>query len=173
MPNEQNNFIPTIANLGMNDNSVTQYKEYLDKTKGLILVTGGKATGKTSTILAGYDYLTILGHSVMLFTDGDDIPSETTSETFDRMLTFGANKIIIDGIRDSEIIRRAVELSERCLVMISIDSQSDMGALLELINAHAVTGIEGFKTTVLFMNHDYSLGVNVPPGLRSMITTGN
>lgn len=170
MSNEQDSFIPTIENLGMNSDSVIQYKEYLDKKQGLILVTGGKATGKTSTILAGYDYLTILGHSVMFFTDSANVPKETTSETFDRMLAFGAQKIIIDGITDKEIIRRAVNLSEQCLVMISIPAQSDMGAMLELMNAHAIKSDEWFKTPVLFMNHDYSLGTNTPPGLRSMIT---
>lgn len=173
MSNEKASFLPSIKNLGIGEESAKQYKEYLNKEKGLIIISGSKSTGKTSTILAGYNDLIALGCSVLFFNDTLSVPEETITDTFEHMLGFGAEKIMIDGISEPQILRRAVELSEKQLVVISIKANSDMGAIRELIHADAITGLESFKMPVLFMNHDYGLGQNTPPGLRSMATINN
>lgn len=173
MSNEKASFLPSIQNLGINEGFAEQYKEYLNKENGLIIISGSKATGKTSTMIAGYNNLIALGCSVLFFNDTLNVPEETITETFERMLGFGVDKIMIDNINEPQILRRAVELSEKKLVMISINTNSDMGAIREFIHADAITGIESFKTPVLVMNQGYALGENTPPGLRSMVTINN
>jgi type IV pilus assembly protein PilB len=54
---DNNRGVPTLENLGFNNNALVQLKEGIKKTSGMVLITGPTGSGKTTTL---YAILTIL-----------------------------------------------------------------------------------------------------------------
>lgn len=162
MLNRQEMLLP-LNNLGMDDNTLKQFKRLVSKDYGMILVTGPSGAGKTTTLYSLVQSLKSKDKNIVTLEDPVEIRFDDVRQSevkAEHGLTFGLGTrailrqdpdiIMIGEIRDQETAEHAVRASLTGRIVLStIHSNTTLGTVPRLIDmnversliAYALNGV--------------------------------
>ncbi|TAH32248.1 MAG: type II/IV secretion system protein [Alphaproteobacteria bacterium] len=145
---DQKKQLLSLGALGVSPRMVTQFREVLNKSHGLILVTGPTGSGKTTTLYSGLRDI-VDGHKKIITVEDPveyDIPGisqipvnaeigVTFANTLRSILRHDPDVILVGEIRDRETAEIAVQAAlTGHLVLSTVHTNSAVGAIGRLLN---------------------------------------
>jgi type IV pilus assembly protein PilB len=145
---DKNQSILDIDKLGMQDNNVQRYKRLLDRSFGLILVTGPTGSGKTTSLYSAINYLNSLEKNIVTIEDpveyqldivNQNAVKENIGLTFAKMLKHVLRQdpdiVMVGEIRERETAEIAVQAAlTGHLVLSTLHTNDGIGAVTRMID---------------------------------------
>jgi general secretion pathway protein E len=143
-----------IEDLGLDKNTLKNYKSTLKASEGIILVTGPTGSGKTTTLYAGLRHLSDSSQNILTVEDPIEYTLKGIGQTqvnlktgynfavgLRSMLRQDPDVVMVGEVRDDETARIAIQASlTGHLVLSTVHTNSAVGAITRLRDM----GIESF-----------------------------
>lgn len=137
-----------IDRLGMNTSNVNRFKELLDRSYGLVLVTGPTGSGKTTSLYAALNHLNSMEKNIVTIEDPVEYQLDIVNQnevragidlTFAKMLKHVLRQdpdiVMVGEIRDRETAQIAVQAAlTGHLVLSTLHTNDSIGAITRLID---------------------------------------
>ena len=145
---DKNQSILDIDQLGMQQGNVTAYKRLLDRSYGLILVTGPTGSGKTTSLYSAINYLNSLEKNIVTIEDPVEYQLDIVNQnpvreniglTFAKMLKHVLRQdpdvVMVGEIRERETAEIAVQAAlTGHLVLSTLHTNDSIGAVTRMID---------------------------------------
>ncbi|MDX2505997.1 MAG: ATPase, T2SS/T4P/T4SS family [Gammaproteobacteria bacterium] len=145
---DKNQAILNVDKLGMADNNLQAFKRLLDRSFGLVLVTGPTGSGKTTTLYSAINYLNSIEKNIVTIEDPveyqlDIINQNSVKEkiglTFAKMLKHilrqDPDVVMVGEIRERETAEIAVQAAlTGHLVLSTLHTNDSVGAVTRMID---------------------------------------
>jgi type IV pilus assembly protein PilB len=140
--------LPNLNQLGLWGIGLKDIEQALSKTQGLILVTGGKSSGKSTTLLSLLNTLKTSGQSISTIeeivtsringvnqTEVGRLNSLSAVDGLKAVVEQDVNIIMVDELRDASVMELGIQAANSGhLVIASINSTSTTQAITKLTN---------------------------------------
>jgi len=145
---DKNQSILDIDKLGMQEGNVQAYKRLLDRSYGLILVTGPTGSGKTTSLYSAINYLNSLEKNIVTIEDPVEYQLDIVNQnpvreniglTFAKMLKHVLRQdpdvVMVGEIRERETAEIAVQAAlTGHLVLSTLHTNDSIGAVTRMID---------------------------------------
>ena len=145
---DKNQSILNIDKLGMQENNMTTFKRLLDKSYGLILVTGPTGSGKTTSLYSGINYLSSVEKNIVTIEDPVEYQLDLVNQnpvkehiglSFAKMLKHVLRQdpdiVMVGEIRERETAEIAVQAAlTGHLVLSTLHTNDSIGAVTRMID---------------------------------------
>ena len=145
---DKNQSILDIDKLGMQAGNVTTYKRLLDRSYGLILVTGPTGSGKTTSLYSAINYLNSLEKNIVTIEDPVEYQLDIVNQnpvreniglTFAKMLKHVLRQdpdiVMVGEIRERETAEIAIQAAlTGHLVLSTLHTNDSIGAVTRMID---------------------------------------
>ena len=145
---DKNQSILDIDKLGMQDDNVMAYKKLLDRSYGLILVTGPTGSGKTTSLYSAINYLNSLEKNIVTIEDPVEYQIDIVNQNpvreniglgFAKMLKHVLRQdpdvVMVGEIRERETAEIAVQAAlTGHLVLSTLHTNDSVGAVTRMID---------------------------------------
>jgi type IV pilus assembly protein PilB len=145
---DKNQTILDVNKLGMTKQTVNQFKGLLDRSYGLVLVTGPTGSGKTTTLYAGLNYLNSSEKNIVTVEDPVEYQLDIINQNevkagiglgFAKMLRHILRQdpdiVMVGEIRDRETAQIAVQAAlTGHLVLSTLHTNDGIGAITRMID---------------------------------------
>lgn len=145
---DKNQAILDVNLLGMSDKNLNTFKSLLDRSYGLILVTGPTGSGKTTSLYAAINYLNSIEKNIVTIEDpveyqvdivNQNEVKENINLTFAKMLKHVLRQdpdvVMVGEIREKETAEIAVQAAlTGHLVLSTLHTNDSVGALTRMID---------------------------------------
>ena len=145
---DKNQSILDIDRLGMQDNNVSAYRRLLDRSYGLILVTGPTGSGKTTSLYSAINYLNSLEKNIVTIEDPVEYQLDIVNQNpvreniglgFAKMLKHVLRQdpdvVMVGEIRERETAEIAVQAAlTGHLVLSTLHTNDSIGAVTRMID---------------------------------------
>lgn len=145
---DKNQSILDIDRLGMQDGNVQAYKRLLDRSYGLILVTGPTGSGKTTSLYSAINYLNSLEKNIVTIEDPVEYQLDIVNQnpvreniglSFAKMLKHVLRQdpdvVMVGEIRERETAEIAVQAAlTGHLVLSTLHTNDSIGAVTRMID---------------------------------------
>jgi type IV pilus assembly protein PilB len=145
---DKNQSILDIEKLGMQEPNVVTYKRLLDRSYGLILVTGPTGSGKTTSLYSAINYLNSLEKNIVTIEDPVEYQLDIVNQnpvreniglTFAKMLKHVLRQdpdvVMVGEIRERETAEIAVQAAlTGHLVLSTLHTNDSIGAVTRMID---------------------------------------
>ncbi len=139
--------LPALQELGLQDTNLEQYKNLISRRNGLILVTGSKDSGKSTTVYASLKHLKSKENNIVTVEDRQEYQLNfatqiivtpevglTREEALKALLQQNPNVALISEIDDNETVSNAIEAVLRgSLVFSTMISRDAISAIPRLL----------------------------------------
>jgi type IV pilus assembly protein PilB len=145
---DKNQAILELAHLGMVEGNLTSFKRLLDRSFGLILVTGPTGSGKTTTLYSAINYLNSIEKNIVTIEDPVEYQIDIVNQnpvkeqiglTFAKMLKHVLRQdpdvVMVGEIRERETAEIAVQAAlTGHLVLSTLHTNDSVGAVTRMID---------------------------------------
>ncbi len=145
---DKNQSILDVDKLGMQDDNVLAYKQLLDRSYGLILVTGPTGSGKTTSLYSAINYLNSLEKNIVTIEDPVEYQLDIVNQNpvreniglgFAKMLKHVLRQdpdiVMVGEIRERETAEIAVQAAlTGHLVLSTLHTNDSIGAVSRMID---------------------------------------
>ena len=145
---DKNQSILDVEKLGMTDEHLSEFKRLLDRSFGLILVTGPTGSGKTTSLYAALDYLNSIEKNIVTIEDPVEYQVEIVNQNEVRekiglsfatvlkhVLRQDPDIIMVGEIRERETAEIAVQAAlTGHLVLSTLHTNDSIGAVTRMID---------------------------------------
>jgi len=145
---DKNQAILDVAKLGMVDSNLGAFKELLNRSYGLVLVTGPTGSGKTTTLYSAINYLNSIEKNIVTIEDpveyqldiiNQNAVKEQIGLTFAKMLKHilrqDPDVVMVGEIRERETAEIAVQAAlTGHLVLSTLHTNDSVGAVTRMID---------------------------------------
>ena len=145
---DKNQSILDVDKLGMQESNVTAYKRLLDRSYGLILVTGPTGSGKTTSLYSAINYLNSLEKNIVTIEDPVEYQLDIVNQnpvreniglSFAKMLKHVLRQdpdvVMVGEIRERETAEIAVQAAlTGHLVLSTLHTNDSIGAVTRMID---------------------------------------
>lgn len=145
---DKNQSILDIEKLGMHDNNLATFKRLLDRSYGLILVTGPTGSGKTTSLYSGINYLSSVEKNIVTIEDPVEYQLDLVNQNpvkeniglgFAKMLKHVLRQdpdiVMVGEIRERETAEIAVQAAlTGHLVLSTLHTNDSIGAVTRMID---------------------------------------
>ncbi len=145
---DKNQSILDITRLGMQDANINAYKRLLDRSYGLILVTGPTGSGKTTSLYSAINYLNSLEKNIVTIEDPVEYQLDIVNQnpvreniglTFAKMLKHVLRQdpdvVMVGEIRERETAEIAIQAAlTGHLVLSTLHTNDSIGAVTRMID---------------------------------------
>lgn len=145
---DKNQAILNISKLGMVDSNLQAFKRLLDRSYGLVLVTGPTGSGKTTTLYSAINYLNSIEKNIVTIEDPVEYQLDIVNQnpvkekiglTFAKMLKHVLRQdpdvVMVGEIRERETAEIAVQAAlTGHLVLSTLHTNDSIGAVTRLID---------------------------------------
>jgi type IV pilus assembly protein PilB len=145
---DKNQSILDVDKLGMQPGNVATYKRLLDRSYGLILVTGPTGSGKTTSLYSAINYLNSLEKNIVTIEDPVEYQLDIVNQnpvreniglTFSKMLKHVLRQdpdiVMVGEIRERETAEIAIQAAlTGHLVLSTLHTNDSIGAVTRLID---------------------------------------
>ena len=145
---DKNQSILDVDKLGMQQDNVTTYKRLLDRSYGLILVTGPTGSGKTTSLYSAVNYLNSLEKNIVTIEDPVEYQLDIVNQnpvreniglTFAKMLKHVLRQdpdiVMVGEIRERETAEIAIQAAlTGHLVLSTLHTNDSVGAVTRMID---------------------------------------
>ncbi len=145
---DKNQAILDVNKLGMTDDNLSCFKELLERSHGLILVTGPTGSGKTTSLYAALNYLNSIEKNIVTIEDPVEYQVEIVNQnevknkiglTFAKVLKHVLRQdpdiIMVGEIRERETAEIAVQAAlTGHLVLSTLHTNDSVGAITRMID---------------------------------------
>jgi len=137
-----------LDKLGMTDNNLTRYQGLLERSYGLVLVTGPTGSGKTTSLYAGINHLSSIEKNTVTIEDPVEYQLDIVNQnevkeaiglTFSKMLKHVLRQdpdiVMVGEIREHETAEIAVQAAlTGHLVLSTLHTNDSVGAITRMID---------------------------------------
>lgn len=145
---DKNQSILNIEKLGMHEHNMVTYKRLLDRSYGLILVTGPTGSGKTTSLYSGINYLSSVEKNIVTIEDPVEYQLDLVNQnpvkeniglSFAKMLKHVLRQdpdiVMVGEIRERETAEIAVQAAlTGHLVLSTLHTNDSIGAVTRMID---------------------------------------
>ncbi|MDH3714651.1 MAG: ATPase, T2SS/T4P/T4SS family [Gammaproteobacteria bacterium] len=145
---DKNQAILDVNKLGMNDANLATYRQLLDNSNGLILVTGPTGSGKTTSLYAGLNYLNSIEKNIVTIEDPVEYQLDIVNQnevhaniglTFAKVLKHVLRQdpdiVMVGEIREKETAEIAVQAAlTGHLVLSTLHTNDSVGAVTRMLD---------------------------------------
>jgi len=145
---DKNQSILNVEKLGMHDHNLTSFKRLLDRSYGLILVTGPTGSGKTTSLYSGINYLSSIEKNIVTIEDPVEYQLDLVNQnpvreniglSFAKMLKHVLRQdpdiVMVGEIREKETAEIAVQAAlTGHLVLSTLHTNDSIGAVTRMID---------------------------------------
>ena len=145
---DKNQSILNVEKLGMHDNNLVSFKRLLDRSYGLILVTGPTGSGKTTSLYSGINYLSSIEKNIVTIEDPVEYQLDLVNQnpvreniglSFAKMLKHVLRQdpdiVMVGEIREKETAEIAVQAAlTGHLVLSTLHTNDSIGAVTRMID---------------------------------------
>ena len=145
---DKNQSILDVEKIGMHDSNLNSYKRLLDRSYGLILVTGPTGSGKTTSLYSGINHLSSIEKNIVTIEDPVEYQLDLVNQnpvreniglSFAKMLKHVLRQdpdvVMVGEIREKETAEIAVQAAlTGHLVLSTLHTNDSIGAVTRMID---------------------------------------